>query len=241
MALLRAKQIHFQSEDQLIIGSNNNAGRYLDVGLEGDILKITDTGIEWSYVDVIRNATSTNTVTASDAGVSFGLGDATLVSSSDVDGNVSLTVTNENGDLVLVPGEGGSVVIGSAGDGVIEVDANENLSVKGGSGTGNLFLTAGAKVYYAADDTDPSREVATLGDLAGAAVVYGRNDYAGNAVSFDIPADAVATSVIAYINGVVVERTFWSIVSNAIVFDTDALGFTLDLNDLVTATYSRSA
>lgn len=220
------------------MGDANGAGRYLAVGDDGNVLKLTNSGIEWATVDVIQDSTKTNSIQATDTSVEFLIGGSILSITND-NGNTSFTVTDENGDLILVPGENGAVVIGNAGDGYIDVSEDENLSIRGGAGAGNLFLTAGAKVYYAVDDTDPDREVATIGDIQ--TITFDRSEFAGNANPMSITAGAIEDSVTVYINGIALDSTLYTLASNEITIDTVELGYTLDASDVVLATYSISS
>ncbi len=64
MTLLRPKQIKFTSENQLIVGSASGNGKTLNPGATGTFLKMTPTGLAYGPVDVIRDETNANSITA---------------------------------------------------------------------------------------------------------------------------------------------------------------------------------
>ena len=245
MALLKAKQMHFSSANQLIIGGSNGSGAYLNAGTDGQVLKFTGSSMVWAILDIIKDATGENSVAAVADGVEVKLGSGTTdpkVKFSTDGTNVTIAASGEGvQDLILTPGENGHVFIGGDGQGVIEAEADEDLFLLGGEGSGNVFVSGGetGKLYYAEDATDPKREVATIGDVeaVGEASIPKRASYAGDAASFTVPSGAIVDSIEVYVNGLLLEFAQYSLVAGAIVVDTDSIGYTLDATDHVAIKY----
>lgn len=244
MTLLRPKQIKFTTENQLIVGSSTGNGKALNPGATDTFLKMTPTGLAYAPVDVIRDEANNNSITATATAIELKTTADGLTSTLSVEPSetgMSLTVTGDEGvrDLLLVPADGGNVVIGGPGDGVIEAEAGEDLSIKGGEGAGNLFISAGAtgKVYYGADASNPLNEIATLGTVRGdLSSSFQRVQYQGNA-EVVVPANAVSNTVEVYINGVLVDVNDYTISNNIVSFSEEDIGFTLDIEDIIVLTY----
>lgn len=239
MTMMRAKQLYFANENQIIIGSSSSNGRYLNPGATGTLLRVTASGLSWSNLDVLKNDTGTQSITTGANDIDLKSGDANLKISS-TETALQLTVSGTTAkDLILVPGENGNVIIGGPGDGVIEAEPNEDLSIKGGSGAGNLFLSAGAtgKVYYGNDASNPLNEVATLGTVRGdLSSSFQRVQYQGNA-TLTVPANAITSTIEAYINGVLISVNDYTISNNILEFSEANLGFVLDNLDVVIIIY----
>lgn len=242
MAKLKAKQLYFSSVSQLIVGNAQGSGTYLSAGASGSVLRVNGSDLNWSILDIISDVLQENSVQASADGISVNLGSdendpKLLISATGT--TVEIAADGSTEDIVLVPGANGNVIIAGDGEGVIEAEDGEDLTIKGGSGAGNLFLGAGAtgKVYYAEDATDPSLEVATIGTVQdGVSAAVKRDQFAGN-VTPTIPVTAVPDSVEIYINGLILGESAYTIVAGTITIDTEALGYPLDSDDLIVVNY----
>lgn len=267
MTQLRAKQVFFANPGELLIGGASNRGTYLPKGAQGNILRVINGGLTWTTLDQISSANARNIVTATDgAGVTISVqnaantaavplvklssgvtGDSRLDISNDANGlTLSASSTSANANIWLKPQAGGEVVIGQAGGGVIQSDANEDLSILGGAGAGNLFLSHGGtgKLFYAVDASNPLREIATIGDIkASVQNAAGRFEYAGNATSFVVPQSAILNSVEVFVNGLILRNNEYTIdsTSRAITFDYTRIGYTFDSLDNIVLLYNAAA
>lgn len=242
MSLLSAKQIKFTKENQLIVGTTNGNGRLLDAGQNESFLKFIGNQLTWGTVDVITDSTRTNSIRTTSSGITFETQDTvtgTLLLLPTEDGMVfRVDGTKGAANLLLEPAEDGHVVIGGLGDSIIEVEPNENLTIRGGEGLGNLFLGAGAngKVYYGDDDSNPLNEIATIGTIRGDLSSSTQRIQYDGSQTLTVPAYAVLSTLTVYINGVMAEPTTYSVASNTVTL-TELAGFTLDAIDIVTLTF----
>lgn len=266
MTQLRAKQIFFANQGALLVGGASNRGTYLAKGAAGSVLRVVNGGLTWTTLDQIQSSNAHNVVTATDgAGITLSVqnaantaaqplvqlasgvvGDSMLNITNDASGIVlSATSSNADANIWLKPQAGGEVIIGQTGGGIIQSDDNEDLTILGGAGAGNLFLMHGGtgKLFYAADATDPLREVATVGDIKNTvANQAGRFEYAGNATSFVVPGSAVLNSVQVFINGLIAALGTYSIdgSSRVITFDAAKIGYTFDAQDRIILIYNAA-
>lgn len=265
MTQLRPKQLKFNGAGDLIVGAANGGGAYLARGAQGTMLRVINGGLTWTTLDQITSSNTHNIVTATDgAGITMsvqnsdnsaavpmltlspGANDAKLDITNDANGVVlSVSATAADANIWLKPQAGGEVIIGQTGGGIIQSDDNEDLTILGGAGAGNLFLMHGGtgKLFYAADATDPLREIATLGDIKGAvAAGRGRFEYAGNAPSFVVPGSAVLNSVEVFINGLIAPVGEYSIdsTSRVVTFDAAKIGYTFDAQDKIVFLYNAA-
>jgi hypothetical protein len=266
MTQLRAKQVFFANQGELLIGGTNNRGAYLAKGQAGTLLRVVNGGLTWTTLDQISSANAHNIVTATDgAGITLSVQNANnsaavplMKLASGATGDAALTITNDsnglvlsasastaNADIWLKPQAGGEVIIGQTGGGVIQSDDNEDLTILGGAGAGNLFLMHGGtgKLFYAADASDPLREIATLGDVKNSVKnAAGRFEYAGNATSFVVPGSAVLNSVEIFVNGLILRTNEYSIdsTSRVITFDASKIGYTFDSLDNIVLLYNAA-
>jgi len=270
MSQLKAKQLRL-SEGSLLVGDSNGSGSALAAGDSDKILRIVSGSPSWSANDNLKSANTYNTVTATDGtGVTVAVQNsggnaaatlATFSSGSASDeaftfssaaGAVTITATGSTADvdLILAAQGSGDVVIGSEGGGIIQADDDEDLQLKGGTGSGNLYLNGGGtgKVYYGDNADDADLEVATVGSVAtavdAAKVTATRSEFAGDA-TFTLNAKTVADSVIAYVNGILIEDTYYSYTAGTQTVDftagSTALPYTLDSVDQVVFTYEVTA
>jgi len=271
MSQLKAKQLKLSAAGDLLIGGTGGTGAALTVGASGKVLKSSGTAPAWSDNDNIESANGFNSVTAtddtgvtvavqnSDASAATTLATFTAGPASDeafafssAAGAVTIAATGStaNVDLILAAQGTGDVVIGSEGGGIIQADDGEDLQLLGGTGSGNLLLNGGGtgKVYYGSDSSDATLEVATVGGVTtavnAAKLTPARKEFAGDA-TFTLDANTVADSIIAYINGILIEEDYYVYTAGtqtiAFTGGTDALPYDLDSVDQVVFTYETSA
>lgn len=135
----------------LQVAGNSTLTGDLQVG--GSSIRFTDASFADNRILFIDDGTAAGTVTTS-ANFTFdtATGAFVVTGSADIDnikidGN-TMSSTDTNGDINIVPDGTGDVVIGSAGAGQILADDNQNLTVAGGesstaSAAGNLILSGG--------------------------------------------------------------------------------------------------
>jgi hypothetical protein len=233
MTQLRAKQIFFANEGELLVGGAGTKGVYLPKGSTGNSLRVIDGSLSWTSVDKIENEGAF--VATSMGSIVLAPSEAGLLTITADNNSVSLTA---NSDIHLKPKAGGEVIIGEAGGGVIQSDDNEDLTILGGAGAGNLFLMHGGsgKLFYATDASDPLREVATLGDVKAAlTAARGRAEFLGDAAGFVVPSSAVLSSVEVFINGLIAPAGEYSVnpTSREVTFDAAKIGYEFDAQDTI--------
>lgn len=261
MSQVKAKQLKLAAAGDLLIGGNNGSGTTLSIGTTGHVLRVVDSAPKWEVNNNLTSADGGTSITATDTTINFvsdaknvatfgatATADSVLSLTADV-GKLTLAAAGDAADVdvVIAPKGEGEVIIGTSGGGVIQADDGFDLKLMGGAGAGNLLLAGGGtgKVYYAGDASDPLKEVATKGDIdsaVGAATVsQTRTEYAGNATSFALDTKAILTSVIAYINGLVVKDDFFAVDPATKVVTFSGLPYTLDDLDQVVFTYEITA
>lgn len=275
MSQLKAKQMKLSAAGDLLIGGTGGTGTTISATGNGDkILRVVNGAPAWSINDHLTSNNGFNTVTATDGtGVVFSVQNAagtaaqkliTLAAGSASDENLTITSTAgkvtvgaagsaADVDIVIAPQGNGDVIIGNAGGGIIQAEDGEDLALQGGDGGGNLFLMGGdaaqngtaGKIYYAADSTDPTKEVATIGEIAqavaAAKVTTTRKEFAGTD-TFTLDAKTINGSISSYINGSLIEATVAHFEPTTQVMTFGAgLPYTLDANDKVVFTYEVTA
>ena len=257
MSQLKAKQLKLASAGDLLVGGNNGTGSSLSIGSAGQILRVVDSSPTWSANDTLTSSDGGTSITTTDTVINF-VSDTKSVATFGVEENADsfLTMTASVGkltlagdgsaddvDVVISPKGEGEVIIGTSGGGAIQAEDGFDLKLLGGEGAGNLILMGGGtgKVYYADDASDPLREVATLGDIESAIgdslVSQTRSEFAGNAISFALNSKAVITSVIAHINGLVIEEDYFTVDPSDKTVTFSGLPYILDAQDSVVFTY----
>lgn len=269
MSQLKAKQLKLSAAGDLLIGGTGGTGASLSAGAGNNdkILRVVDGSPAWSANDNLKSANTFNTITATDdTGVTVAVqnadGDAATTlatfnagSASDeafafssAAGAVTIAATGTatDVDLILAAKGSGDVVIGSEGGGIIQADSGEDLQLLGGDGAGNLLLNGGGtgKVYYGSDASDATLEVATVGGVTtavdAAKVTATRNEFAGDA-TFTLNSKTIEDSIIAYVNGILIEETYYSYTSGTQTVAFTSLPYTLDSVDQVVFTYEVTA
>lgn len=269
MSQLKAKQLKLAAAGDLLIGGAGGTGTTISATGNADkILRVVNGAPAWSVNDNLKSANTFNSVTADDdAGVAVAVKNdagtaattlATFKSGSVADEafafsssagslKIEATGTAADVDIILAPKGNGEIVIGSEGAGVIQADDGEDLSLLGGAGIGNLFLNGGGtgKVFYANDATDALKEVATKGDVqaatAAATVTQTRTEFAGDAAQFTLNAKTIQGSIIAHVNGLVLEQSYYTYNNTTKVVTFTNLPYTLDNIDQVVFTYEVTA
>jgi len=265
MSQLKAKQLKLPAAGDLLIGGTGGTGTTVAATGNGDkILRVVNGAPAWSLNDNLKSANGFNTLTIADAvGATIAVQNAagtaattlaTFKSGSVADEkfefssaagklNIAAVGAANDIDIVIAPKGGGDVIIGNSGGGIIQADDGEDLKLMGGQGAGNLILNGGGtgKIYYGADSTDATREVATIGTVAQAARTQVRTEYAGDATSFALNAKTIDASVIPHINGLVIKQNMFTVDPTTKVVTFTGLPYTLDNVDQVVFTYEVAA
>lgn len=263
MSQVKAKQLKLNAAGDILIGGTNGAGTVLPIGNNNQVLGVSNGTLTWTdfSADRIISSNEKTSVVASENDVTVTVNDKVvtvfeIAESADSNleiiadaGHVTLAAVGagDDVDLILSAKGEGDVVIGASGSGTIQADDGYDLTILGGAGAGNLFLNGGGtgKVYYAEDATDPSKELATIGDIAeavgGVSVpAQGRVEVAGDAV-ITLPAGVIAESVIVNINGLTIKDDYYSINSETKVLTFSGLPYALDSADEVLVTFDAVA
>lgn len=189
------------ADDSLVFAN----GSELAKGVEHQVLTVTDTGVEYKYVEALRNAT-TGKVAVDVTGAVSATGEYLEVSNEE--GKVFLTAKNEagTGDVDLyIQGQGnGDVIIAAnaSNEGLIIGENGTTLTVAGGNGetadAGNLVLKGGN-----GSDTYNSGDVILQGGTGGASegIVMIR-DSAGNMVAAFTGGTVDAVDYVDFVNGI---------------------------------------
>lgn len=189
------------ADDSLVFAN----GTELAKGVEGQVLTVTATGVEYKYAEALRNAT-TGKVAVDTSGVTSATGEYLEVR-SEAD-KVFLTAKNEagTGDVDLyIQGQGnGDVIIAAnaSNEGLIIGEDGTSLTISGGAGTttnaGNLVLKGGD-----GSETFESGDIILQGGTGGAAegIVMVR-DSAGNMVASFTGGTENAVDYVDFVNGV---------------------------------------
>jgi hypothetical protein len=268
MSQLKAKQIKLAAAGDILIGGVGGTGTVVGVaGNTGKVLRVVGSAPTWSLNDNVASANTFNAVTATDgtgvtvavqnaggtakvdlAKFNTGTGTDETFEFSNSTGSIQIeaTGTETDIDIVLTPKGSGEVIFGGTGGAALQAEDGENISLLGGTGAGNVFISGGAsgKVYYGGDATDANKEVATVGAISSAvsaATNYPkRKQYAGDAPAFTLDAGAVANSIEVAVNGLVLKSETFTYATGAITFNTGALGYTLDSVDQVVILYNST-
>jgi len=265
MSQLKAKQLKLPAAGDLLIGGTGGTGTTVAATGNGDkILRVVNGAPAWSLNDNLKSANGFNTLTIADGvGATLAVQNsagtaattlATFKSGSVADEkfefsstagtlNIAAAGSANDIDIVIAPKGGGDVIIGNAGGGIIQADDGEDLKLMGGQGAGNLILNGGGtgRIYYGADATDASREVATIGTVSAATRTQVRTEFAGNAASFALNAKTIDDSVIPHINGLVIKKDFYTVNASTKVVTFTGLPYGLDDVDQVVFTYEVAA
>lgn len=254
MSQLKAKQIKLVNTGDLIVGGVNGNGSILSAGGQGKVLRVNSGTLNWEDVEKILSANGLNFVEAADGtGVSInvqnGAADAAVKlaqflagSASDESfvfssaaGSIEIkaagTATDVN--VVITPQGNGEVIIGGNGESTIQGEDGQDLHVLGGAGAGNLVIDGGGtgKAYYGS--VAPANEIATIADTH----VQGRQVFTGTD-TFALPATVNVCTIVASINGLIIEPTLWNFDGTNVTFG--ELGYDLDGLDTVIFTYDRA-
>lgn len=275
MSQLKAKQLKLSAAGDLLIGGTGGTGTTISASGNGDkILRVVNGAPAWDINDHLTSADGFNTVKATNGtGIVVSVANAagtaavpmlTFASGSASDENLkvstsagAVTISGQGSaadvDVIIAPQGNGDVIIGNAGGGIIQAEDGEDLALQGGNGGGNLFLLGGdpanggsaGKIYYAGDSTDPTKEIATIGNVAqavaAATVSPYRSEFTGTQ-AFVLNAKTLNGSVIAYVNGSLIEAPYFTYTANTqtVTFN-GSLPYTLDSSDQVVFTYEITA
>lgn len=265
MSQLKAKQLKLPSAGDLLIGGTGGTGTTVSATGNGDkILRVVNGAPAWSLNDNLKSANGFNTFTMADTvGATIAVQNsagtaattlATFKGGSAADekfefsstaGHLSIAAagTANDIDIIIAPKGAGDVIIGNAGGGIIQADDGEDLKIMGGQGAGNLILNGGGtgRIYYGADGTDATKEIATIGTVAKAARTQIRTEFTGEQGTFALDAKTIDASVIPHINGLVIKQNAFTVNTSNKVVTFTGLPYTLDANDQVVITYEVAA
>lgn len=263
MSQVKAKQLKLNAAGDILIGGTSGVGTVLPIGSNNQVLGISNGALTWTDFSADRIVSSDDkssvVVTTNDVSVTVNEKLVTVFEIAEsANSNLEITAgaglvtlaavgSGEDVDLVLSAKGDGDVVIGASGSGTIQADDGYDLTLLGGAGAGNLFLNGGGsgKVYYANDATDPTKELATKGDISSAigdvsVPTQGRSEFAGNA-TFSLPSGVLSASVIVNINGLTIKDDFYTVNAETKVLTFSGLPYALDEADEVVVTYEVAA